>query len=67
MKKLIDFLVVLMIIILMGNCSTKSNSRRISVEEYRTKMKAGWLGQKSYQLFPTISSPFKLVVSTSLM
>lgn len=42
--KLIHALMVLILSILLMACASEQN-RRISVEEYRSKMKAGWLGQ----------------------
>ncbi|MEN8228575.1 MAG: ADP-ribosylglycohydrolase family protein [Bacteroidota bacterium] len=45
MKKAIGLLAVLLTVIGLSSCSSKSDFRRISVEEYRSKMKAGWLGQ----------------------
>ncbi len=32
-------------VLLMSGCNTANDVRKISVEEYRSKMKAGWLGQ----------------------
>ncbi len=42
--KIIHALIVLIVYILLAGCDSKQN-RRISIEEYRSKMKAGWLGQ----------------------
>jgi hypothetical protein len=36
---------VILLAIAISSCSSKSDFRRISVEEYQSKMKAGWLGQ----------------------
>ena len=44
-KNTIAAVAVLMLVICLNSCSSKSDFRKISVEEYRSKMKAGWLGQ----------------------
>lgn len=36
---------VLILVVGLWSCGSKHNFRKISVEEYRSKMKAGWLGQ----------------------
>ena len=45
MTRKINSAIFVLIIILLSSCSSKSDFRRIPVEEYRSKMKAGWLGQ----------------------
>lgn len=45
MQKIITSLILLISMICLISCSSKSDFRRISVEEYQSKMKAGWLGQ----------------------
>ncbi|HCK98724.1 MAG TPA: hypothetical protein DHW42_01270 [Candidatus Marinimicrobia bacterium] len=45
MKKIINPVAVLILILTLISCSSKTGFRKISVEEYRSKMKAGWLGQ----------------------
>jgi len=45
MKKTIISIIVLILVISLSSCSSKTDFRKISVEEYRGKMKAGWLGQ----------------------
>jgi len=45
MRKTICSVAVLMLVLFLGNCTSKNDFRRLSVEEYRSKMKAGWLGQ----------------------
>ena len=44
-KKTFMIVGVLIAVLCMSNCSSKNDFRRISIEEYRSKMKAGWLGQ----------------------
>ena len=36
---------LLISVICLISCNSKNDFRRISVEEYQSKMKAGWLGQ----------------------
>jgi len=36
---------IVLVMICLSGCSSKSDFRKIPVEEYRSKMKAGWLGQ----------------------
>ena len=45
MKKIIISITVLILVISLISCSSKTDFRKISVDEYRSKMKAGWLGQ----------------------
>ena len=45
MNKIISSVAVLLLFICLSGCSSKNDFRRISVDEYRSKMKAGWLGQ----------------------
>ncbi|MCK5104944.1 MAG: hypothetical protein KAR17_19110, partial [Cyclobacteriaceae bacterium] len=45
MKKTISSVAVAMLVISLISCSSKNDYRRISAEEYQSKMKAGWLGQ----------------------
>lgn len=45
MQKKISLVAVLISVICLISCSSKNDFRRISVEEYQSKMKAGWLGQ----------------------
>ncbi len=45
MKKTISSIAVLILVICLSSCSSKNDFRRMSVEEYQSKMKAGWLGQ----------------------
>ena len=45
MKEKISLAVFLMLVIILMSCKSKNDFRRISVEEYQRKMKAGWLGQ----------------------
>ncbi|MBI9060231.1 MAG: ADP-ribosylglycohydrolase family protein [Labilibaculum sp.] len=45
MKKGVILSSVVMIAILLMSCGSKKDVRKISIEEYRSKMKAGWLGQ----------------------
>ena len=45
MNKIINFISVLILVIAFSSCNSKTDFRKISVEEYRSKMKAGWLGQ----------------------
>jgi len=44
-KRVSPLLALLLAVIGLQDCGTKQDFRRISVEEYRNKMKAGWLGQ----------------------
>ena len=45
MKKFIYSVVVLLLFVCLSSCSSQNDFRKISVEEYKSKMKAGWLGQ----------------------
>ena len=45
MKKIIISIVLVSLFLIFISCSIKQDFRKISVEEYRSKMKAGWLGQ----------------------
>ena len=45
MKKTISSVAVAMLVISLISCNSKNDYRRISAEEYQSKMKAGWLGQ----------------------
>ncbi len=45
MKKSISLVAVLMFVISLSSCGSKNDFRRLSVAEYQSKMKAGWLGQ----------------------
>jgi len=45
MQNIINSLALSVFLICLISCSQKSDFRRISVEEYQSKMKAGWLGQ----------------------
>ena len=45
MRRMITSASVLILVICLGSCSTKNDFRKISVDEYQSKMKAGWLGQ----------------------
>lgn len=45
MKEKTNSVALLLILIVLSSCSSKDDFRRISVEAYRSKMKAGWLGQ----------------------
>ena len=45
MKKLIYSVTVLLFALCLSSCSSQNDHRRISIEDYRGKMKAGWLGQ----------------------
>ncbi len=45
MKKTIGSAAVLMLVICLSSCSSENDFRRITVEQYQGKMKAGWLGQ----------------------
>jgi len=45
MKKTLKFIALMMSVFLFINCSSKTEFRRISIKEYQSKMKAGWLGQ----------------------
>jgi len=41
----IGFSAAILLGFFLGSCGTEDDFRRISVEEYQSKMKAGWLGQ----------------------
>ena len=41
----IGSIVLLILVLCLTSCISKNDVRRISVEEYQSKMKAGWLGQ----------------------
>ena len=45
MKKTLKFIALMMSVFLIINCNSKTEFRRISIKEYQSKMKAGWLGQ----------------------
>lgn len=45
MNSTIGFAAAILLVIFLGSCGTEDDFRRISVEEYQSKMKAGWLGQ----------------------
>jgi len=45
MSKILNSVVVLILAMILISCNSKSNFRKISVEDYKSKMKAGWLGQ----------------------
>jgi len=45
MKKRISLIVVLIFVFSFSSCSSRNEFRKISVKEYQSKMKAGWLGQ----------------------
>lgn len=45
MKKVYHSVAVAIIVVMFTGCKTNSEFRRITVEEYQSKMKAGWLGQ----------------------
>ncbi|MCD6441829.1 MAG: ADP-ribosylglycohydrolase family protein [Candidatus Marinimicrobia bacterium] len=45
MKKIMNPVTVLILALILSGCSSKTAYRKISVEEYQSKMKAGWLGQ----------------------
>lgn len=45
MKKTINSLAIMILVLVISSCSSKIDFRKISVEEYHSKMKAGWLGQ----------------------
>ena len=44
-KNIISSSAVFVLLICLSSCSSTTDYRRLSVEEYRSKMKAGWLGQ----------------------
>ena len=44
-QKIITYAALLLSFACLNSCSSKNEFRKISVEEYRSKMKAGWLGQ----------------------
>jgi len=45
MKNGLSLIVILMFVLNLSSCSSKKEFRKISVKEYQSKMKAGWLGQ----------------------
>lgn len=45
MKKVQTIVIGFLVLIFSFSCSTKQEYRKISLEKYRSKMKAGWLGQ----------------------
>jgi hypothetical protein len=45
LKNLINFALAILVVSHMAGCSSKSQYRKISLEEYQSKMMAGWLGQ----------------------
>ncbi len=45
MKKILNLIALIMLLIYIINCDQNNAFRRISSEEYKSKMKAGWLGQ----------------------
>jgi hypothetical protein len=45
MKKLACLTTILLAVILISSCSSENEFRKITIDEYQSKMKAGWLGQ----------------------
>ena len=45
MKHILILVMALTFGLVLVNCSTEAEYRTITLEEYRNKMKAGWLGQ----------------------
>jgi hypothetical protein len=45
LKRILNTVGVVLILLHLSGCGSKSEFRKISLEEYRSKMQAGWLGQ----------------------
>ena len=43
--KFFKSIAIILLLVSIISCNTKTDTRKISVSEYRSKMKAGWLGQ----------------------
>lgn len=45
MKNVLNFAIAVLIVSVLASCSSESEFRKITLKEYQSKMKAGWLGQ----------------------